>query len=101
MEKYREKNNPYHIVFLDLQKAYDRLPHAVIWDAMRERGIPEYMVKTVQVMYEGTTARGRTSLGTTSKFDITVRVHQGSALSPFLFIIARGILAATRFGRRD
>ncbi|EYB91134.1 hypothetical protein Y032_0210g2145 [Ancylostoma ceylanicum] len=87
MEKYREKNKPCHIAFLDLEKAYDRLPRAVIWDLMRERGIPEYMVKTVQVMYEGTTARVRTSLGTTSKFDITVGVHQGSALSPFLFIM--------------
>ncbi|EYC46334.1 hypothetical protein Y032_0401g787 [Ancylostoma ceylanicum] len=87
MEKYREKNKPCHIAFLDLEKAYDRLPRAVIWDVMRKRGIPEYMVKTVQVMYEGTTARVRTSLGTTSKFDITVGVHQGSALSPFLFIM--------------
>ncbi|EYB93875.1 hypothetical protein Y032_0178g687 [Ancylostoma ceylanicum] len=26
MEKYREKNNPCHIAFLDLEKAYDRLP---------------------------------------------------------------------------
>ncbi|EYC40921.1 hypothetical protein Y032_0589g367 [Ancylostoma ceylanicum] len=85
-EKYRERNKPCHIAFLDLEKHMTGC-RAVIWDVMRERGIPEYMVKTVQVMYEGTTAKVRTSLGTTSKFDITVGVPQGSALSPFLFIM--------------
>ncbi|EYC10483.1 hypothetical protein Y032_0055g2579 [Ancylostoma ceylanicum] len=54
---------------------------------MRERDIPECMVRTVQVMYDGSTARMRTSHGMRSKFDITVGVHQGSALSPFLFIM--------------
>ncbi|EYB93809.1 hypothetical protein Y032_0178g644 [Ancylostoma ceylanicum] len=87
MEKYREKNKPCHLAFLDLEKAYDRLLRAELWEVMRERGIPEYMVRTVQVMYDGSTARVRTSHGITSKFDITVGVHQGSALSPFLFIM--------------
>ncbi|EYB84936.1 hypothetical protein Y032_0307g2033 [Ancylostoma ceylanicum] len=83
METYREKNKPCHLVFLDLEKAYDRLPRAVLWEVMRERGLPEYMVRTVQVMYDGSTARVHISHGITSKFDITVGVHQGSALSHF------------------
>ncbi|EYB83113.1 hypothetical protein Y032_0342g3027 [Ancylostoma ceylanicum] len=87
MEKYREKNKPCHIAFLDLEKAYDRLPRSILWEVMRERGIPEYMVNIVQDMYDGATARVRTVHGTTSKFTIAVGVHQGSALSPFLFIM--------------
>ncbi|EYC28676.1 hypothetical protein Y032_0007g3351 [Ancylostoma ceylanicum] len=79
MEKYREKNKPRHLAFLDLEKAYDRLLRTVLWEVMRERGIPECMVRTVQVIYDGSTARVRTSHGMTSKFDITVGVHQGSA----------------------
>ncbi|EYC21322.1 hypothetical protein Y032_0019g3752 [Ancylostoma ceylanicum] len=75
MEKYREKNKPSHIAFLDLKKAYDRLPRTVLWQVMRERGIPEYMVKMIQDMYEGATARVRTVHGTTSKFTIAVGVH--------------------------
>ncbi|EYC15073.1 hypothetical protein Y032_0038g3616 [Ancylostoma ceylanicum] len=60
MEKYREKNKPCHIAFLDLEKAYDRLPRSILWEVMRERGIPEYMVNIVQDMYDGATARVRT-----------------------------------------
>ncbi|EYB99716.1 hypothetical protein Y032_0120g901 [Ancylostoma ceylanicum] len=55
---------------------------------MRERGIPEYIVKMIQDMYEGATTRVRTVHGTTSKFTIAVGVHQGSTLSPFHFKMA-------------
>ncbi|EYC37298.1 hypothetical protein Y032_0808g2454 [Ancylostoma ceylanicum] len=79
MEKYREKNKTYHVAFLDLEKAYDRLPRTALWEVMRERGIPEYMVKIVQDMYEGATARVRSGHGTTSKFTIAVGVHKGRA----------------------
>ncbi|EYC15085.1 hypothetical protein Y032_0038g3625 [Ancylostoma ceylanicum] len=86
MEKYREINKPCHLAFLDLEKRYDRLPCAVLSEMMRERGIPKCIVRTVQVMYDGLRARVRTLHKPTSKFDITVGVHQGSVLSPSLFI---------------
>ncbi|EYC32479.1 hypothetical protein Y032_0003g1602 [Ancylostoma ceylanicum] len=81
------RNKPCHIAFLDLEKAYDKLPRALLWEVLRERGIPEYMVRTILDMYEKSTTRVRTTHGTTSKFEISVAVHQGSAVSPFLFIL--------------
>jgi len=38
-------------------------------------------------MYDGVVANVRTSGGITSDFSITIGLHQGSALSPFLFAI--------------
>jgi len=38
-------------------------------------------------MYDGVVANVRTCGGITSDFSITIRLHQGSALSPFLFVI--------------
>jgi len=38
-------------------------------------------------MYDGVVANVRTCGGITSNFSITIRLHQGSALSPFLFTI--------------
>ncbi|VDO99331.1 unnamed protein product [Heligmosomoides polygyrus] len=41
----------------------------------------------IRDMYEGSKAAIRTPHGVTRKVDITVGVHQGSALSPFLFLL--------------
>ncbi|KAL6498970.1 hypothetical protein OROGR_028148 [Orobanche gracilis] len=38
-------------------------------------------------MYEGASTSVRTNVGRTEEFPITIGVHQGSALSPFLFAI--------------
>ncbi|VDP01572.1 unnamed protein product [Heligmosomoides polygyrus] len=38
-------------------------------------------------MYEGLKEAVRSPHGMTKKMDITMRVHQGSALSPFLFVL--------------
>ncbi|VDO95296.1 unnamed protein product [Heligmosomoides polygyrus] len=37
IEKYREKRKPCYLTFLDLEKAYNRLPPAVLWKALRGR----------------------------------------------------------------
>ncbi|VDO71857.1 unnamed protein product [Heligmosomoides polygyrus] len=44
-------------------------------------------ISVIKDMCEGSKAAVRTPHGMTKKMDITVRVHQGSALSPFLFVL--------------
>uniref|UniRef100_A0A7I4Z3N8 Reverse transcriptase domain-containing protein n=1 Tax=Haemonchus contortus TaxID=6289 RepID=A0A7I4Z3N8_HAECO len=38
LEKHREKRRPVHLAFLDLEKAFERVPRDVIWYALRQHG---------------------------------------------------------------
>ena len=39
--------------FVDLKKAFDRVPRKVAEWALRKRGVPEEMVRAVMSLYEG------------------------------------------------
>ena len=87
MEKYREGQRELHCVFVDLEKAYGRVPREELWYCMRKSGIVEKYVQLVQDMCDESEAVGkvRCAVGTTESFKVKVGLHQGSALSPFLF----------------
>ena len=86
-EKYREGQRQLHCVFIDLEKVYDRVPREELWHCMREVLIPEVYVRAVEDMYNNCKTKVRSVVGTKESFRVDVGLHQGSALSPFLFII--------------
>ena len=92
--KYREMQRDLHCVFIDLEKAYDRVPRDEVWHCLREKGVPEAYVRVVQDMYRGSTTEVRTSVGNTAPFSVDVGLHQGSALSPFLFAVVMDQITA-------
>ncbi|KAK3551510.1 hypothetical protein QTP70_017369 [Hemibagrus guttatus] len=87
MEKYRDGQRELHCVFVDLEKAYDRVPREELWYCMRKSGVAEKYVRVVQNMYERSRTVVRCAVGQTEEFKVEVGLHQGSALSPFLFAI--------------
>ena len=86
-EKYLAKNKKLFFAFVDLEKAFDRVPRRVIWWAMRKLGIDEWIVRFVQTMYHNTKSRVRVNNTFAGEFGVKVGVHRGSVLSPLLFII--------------
>ncbi|KAK3575303.1 hypothetical protein QTP86_023425 [Hemibagrus guttatus] len=75
----------YFIGFVDLEKAYDRVPREELWYCMRKSGVAEKYVRVVQDMYERSRTVVRCTVGQAEEFKVEVGLHQGSALSPFPF----------------
>ncbi|KAK3541037.1 hypothetical protein QTP86_012356 [Hemibagrus guttatus] len=87
MEKYRDGQRELHTLFVDSEKASDRVPREELWYCMRKSGVAEKYVRVVQDMYERRRTVVRCAVGQTEEFKVQVGLHQGSALSPFLFAI--------------
>ncbi|KAK3557123.1 hypothetical protein QTP70_024638 [Hemibagrus guttatus] len=79
--------NVYQDALSDLEKAYDRVPREELWYCMRKSGVAEKYVRVVQDMYERSRTVVRCAVGQTEEFKVEVGLHQGLALSPFLFAI--------------
>ena len=86
-EKYLAANKRLYMAFVDLEKAFDRVPRKVIWWALRKLGVDEWIVRLVQGMYSSARSRVHVDEGYSEEFEVKVGVPQGSVLSPLLFII--------------
>ena len=52
-----------------------------------KKGVPSRYIDIVKDMYDGAIASVRTTWGETNEFAIIERLHQRSALSPYLFAL--------------
>ena len=68
------------------ESLYDnKVPREEVWYCMRKSGVAEKYVRIVQDMYDDSITAVRCAVGVTEGFEVKVGLHQGSALSPFLF----------------
>ena len=86
-EKYNQKKSKLHHIFMDLEKAFDRVPRKVTEWALKRKMVPARTVEAIMALYVETKTRVKTVAGVSKDFDIRVGVHQGSILSPLLFIV--------------
>ena len=50
-EEYRDKKKKLYMCFVNIEKAFDRVPRKVIERAMRKKGLPEVIVRAVMSLY--------------------------------------------------
>ena len=87
MEKYRETKKSMYVVFVDLEKAYDKVPRELLWEVLERKGVSKVYIEVIKDMYKDSRTRVRTVGGLSESFGVNVGVHQGSALSPYLFVL--------------
>ena len=64
IEKYRDSYRNLHMVFIDLEKAFDRVPRDLIWTSLRSQKVPEIYVKIIMDMYENASTMVKCPAGT-------------------------------------
>ena len=84
-EKHQANKKKLYYSFVDLEKAFDRVPREVMGWALRKLGVDEWLIRTVMTLYTEACTVVRTYAGLSESFEVKVGLHQGSVLSPLLF----------------
>ena len=89
IEKTWEWDKERYIAFIDLEKAFDRLPRMKLWDVLDDPhyDIPPKLKRAIYSTYQNTKCRVKTQGTGRDWFTVRSGVRQGSVLSPLLFIL--------------
>ncbi|PHT25475.1 Kinesin KP1 [Capsicum baccatum] len=90
VEQFWERKKNLHMMFIDLEKTYDRISREILRRILKARGVPVAYIKSIQDMYDGSKTHVRIVGGDLEHFPLLIGLHQGSTLSPFLFDLGSG-----------
>ena len=88
-----QKKKNIYFAFVDLDKGFDRVPRRILWWAMRKLRIDGWIIQIVKSMYDNACSKVKITNCYSNPINISVEVHQGSVLSPLLFIIVMEALS--------
>ena len=80
------------MVFIDLEKCYDRIPREILWKVLGKKEVCIAYIQIIKDMYDGITRSVRIQRGIIEDFSIKIGLHQGSFLSPYLFTLILDVL---------
>ena len=86
-EEYREKDKKLYMYFVNLEKAFDRVPRRVMQWALMKKGLLKILVKIVMSLYEGSMTKVKVGSEFSEEFYVAIGVHWGFVFLSWLFAI--------------
>jgi len=74
MKRYREQKKNLHMVFIDLEKTYDKVPRNVWW-VLEKHKVPIKYITLMKDMYKDAMTLVRTCDGDTIDFSINIGLY--------------------------
>ncbi|KAK3523485.1 hypothetical protein QTP86_033979, partial [Hemibagrus guttatus] len=87
LESSWEFAQPVHMCFVDLEKAFDRVPRSILWEVLWENGVRGPLLRAVRSLYNRSRSLVRIASCKSDLFPVHVGLRQGCPLSPVLFIV--------------
>jgi Reverse transcriptase (RNA-dependent DNA polymerase) len=75
------------MIFIDLEKAYDKIPRNIMWWALKRKLVPTKYVTLIKDIYTNVVTCVRACDGESDTFTIKVGLYQESVLSPYIFTL--------------
>jgi Reverse transcriptase (RNA-dependent DNA polymerase) len=75
------------MIFIDLEKTYDKIPRNIMWWALKRKLVPTKYVTFIKDMYINVVTCVRACDSEFDAFPIKIGLHQGSALSTYIFTL--------------
>lgn len=86
-EKMYAKGKETHLVFIDLEKAYDSVPIKQLWEEIKGIGVSLPLIALIQRLYKDCQAAVKIGKRLSAAFYTTKGLRQGCSISPTLFKI--------------
>ena len=80
-------------IFLDQEKAFDRMSHKFILKTLRKFGFGEKFISWIKMIYNDTSSAVKVNGYITPSFSIERGVRQGCPLSSMLYVLCAEVLA--------
>lgn len=100
IDKFGDDEDGAGVLFLDQEKAYDRVSRTYLWAAMRRIGLPDSFIRRVKALYHDATIVPYVNGQRGRAIQVSSGVRQGDALSCILFNLVMEPLAMS-FQRSD
>ena len=96
-EEFVDYSKCLYVVYMDLEKVYDRIDRDAMWRVLSMYGINGQLLKAVQSLYTGSEACVRVCREESEWFEVGVGLRQGCVMSPWLFnLFMDGVMREVR-----